>query len=173
MESEQSKAKELTRDKELIDNLYTKTDDDFARACFEVLRAFGFDCTFVGASGCHDVDILVKIENVEDIIVIDCKRKKKASDMVSSNEAEEVVGKGKRYNPKSYVTIGYPNFSKEAIKNISNTKITLLTHNFLASVLLDFWEGELKKSQVLNLLSSADLRRGCCNRTCYSRLIGV
>jgi helicase len=143
-------ADKLGRPHDAIDRLYTETGDAFARACVDVLgQHIGLQCRFIGDISPHEPDGLV--ETGKDKIAIECKRKK-GLELVSAGEAEEILGKGAKYNPIAYVTIGYPRFSHEAVSNVKNTHITLLTHTALADILLHFWEGKLSKDNVLEIL---------------------
>jgi len=85
-------------------------------------------------------------------MVTECKRKEKG--LVSVKEAEEVLGKGAKHTPVANITIGYPDFCDEAIKNASKTKITLITHLVLGEMLIRFWEGMLAVEDILRLLRS-------------------
>jgi helicase len=146
------RAKAIARDSGIIDALYTKTGDEFSLACYTGLKTgIGIDCVHVGPSSIHDVDIIVNENNEK--IVIDCKRKNNG-EAVPSIEAEEVLGKGKRHSPKAYVTIGYPKISKNAIVNIANTNITMLTLPKFAEMIVSCWEEKVSKEDILRLLKS-------------------
>jgi hypothetical protein len=108
------------------------------------------DAIFIGDSGMHEVDGLVTIP--EGKIVIEGKRKEKGN--VLAREAEEVLGKGARHNPISYVTIGFPDFVDEAKKNAPNAKITLIKASALGDILIAFWEHKLSKEDIINVLRS-------------------
>lgn len=140
----------LGRSHDVIDRLYKETGDAFARACVDVVgQHIGLQCRFIGDISPHEPDGL--LEKDSERIAIECKRKK-GLQLVSAKEAEEVLGKGAKYNPIANVTIGYPRFSEEAAANVKNTHITLITHTALADLLLNFWEGKLSKEDVLEIL---------------------
>ncbi|MCD6445590.1 restriction endonuclease, partial [Candidatus Bathyarchaeota archaeon] len=119
------RAKELRRDTSIIEKLFKETNDKFSRACAELIQQIGIPCRFIGDISPHEPDCLIEIN--QEKMVIECKRKK-GNELVSATEAEEIKGKGARYNPEAEITIGYPDFSEEAIKNVKHTKITLITH---------------------------------------------
>jgi hypothetical protein len=85
--------------------------------------------------------------------LLECKRKI-GNKLVSATEAEEILGKGAKYNPIAKVTIGYPDFVDDAKENTQDTKITLITHITLIEILLAFWEGKISKEEVIAILRS-------------------
>jgi helicase len=141
-------AKELKRDPDILERLYTDMDDDFSRTIVEIFKMMGLDCTFIGDTSHHEVDALIKIK--EGVITIESKRKRQGS--VSATEAEEVLGKGAKYRPVAAVTIGYPDFSKDAAKNAANTKVTLVRTPLIGEILIEYWAGNLVIEDVISFL---------------------
>jgi len=145
------RAKELGRDTSIIEKLFKETGDNFSRVCAELIQQLGIPCQFIGDVTTHVPDCLIEINDKK--IVIECKRKK-GNELVSAVEAEEIKGKGAKYKPIAEVTIGYPDFSEEAINNVEETKITLITHTALAEILIGFWEGRITKEEILEIFKS-------------------
>lgn len=148
--SQLRRCKELQRDTSLIEQLYFKKDDEFVKVAIEIFKTLGLSAQYVGDIGSHKVDAIIKTE--KGVIVIEGKRKSKGS--VSALESEEVLGKGAEYNPIAYVTLGFPYFSRDAIKNTINTKITLLKVSAIGEMLIKYWENSIAASEVLDLLLS-------------------
>ena len=125
----------------------TTSFNDFlsARA---LLKDIGLNAKFLGDTARVDGLIIVPAGN----IAIEGKRKEK--DNVKALEAEEVLGKGAEYNPVGYVTFGYPDFTEEAQKNATMTKITLINVTLLGEILLSFWEGKTSREKIVQLLLS-------------------
>jgi NAD-dependent DNA ligase len=145
-------AKELGRDPTVIERLFAETSDNFSKVCAELFNDhFGIPCKFVGDLSSHEPDCLIEVE--EGKIVIECKRKT-GNELVSATEAEEILGKGAKYNPIAKVTIGYPDFVDVAKQNADQTKITLITHITLAGTLLAFWEEKISKEGIIDILKS-------------------
>ncbi|MHA1267832.1 MAG: DEAD/DEAH box helicase [Candidatus Helarchaeota archaeon] len=148
------RARQLGRDTNIIERLFTESKDEFAQTCAELFNSYiEIPCRFIGDISTHEPDCLIEINNER--IVIECKRKT-GKELVSAKEAEEILGKGAKYNPIANVTIGYPDFSVEAKQNVSNTKITLITHAALAKILILFWEDKISKEQIINILKSGE-----------------
>jgi len=143
-------AQQLGRNGMIIEQLYETKGDGFSRVCIEILRMTGLNAIFIGDSEKHEVDGIVTIP--EGKIVIEGKRKEKAN--VLATEAEEVLGKGARHNPISYVTIGFPDFVEEAKRNASNAKVTLIKASVVGDILIAFWERKLSKENIINILRS-------------------
>jgi len=143
-------AQQLGRNGTIIEQLYETKGDGFSRVCIEILRMTGLNAIFIGDSEKHEVDGIVTIP--EGKIVIEGKRKEKAN--VLATEAEEVLGKGARHNPISYVTIGFPDFVEEAKRNASNAKVTLIKASVVGDILIAFWERKLSKENIINILRS-------------------
>ena len=99
----------------------------------------------------HEPDLLIEVEGGK--IVVECKRKI-GNKFVSATEAEEILGKGAKYNPIAKVTIGYPDFEDVAKQNADNTRITLITHVALAEMLLALWERKISKEKIIEILKS-------------------
>lgn len=148
--SQLRRCKEIQRDPSVIEQLYSKKDDDFVKVVIEIFKTVGLQASYIGDIGNHKVDGIIKTE--KGTIVIEGKRKSKGS--VSASEAEEVLGKGAEYTPISHVTIGYPYFSKDAIKNTKNTKITLLKVSVIGEMLVKYWQNSLSTDEVLKILMS-------------------
>jgi helicase len=147
------KAEELKRDSNIIKKLYTEIGDNFSRTCAELFNEyFNIPCKFIGDINTHEPDCIIKIPDGQ--IPIECKRKRAEEKLVSAKEAEEILGKGSKYNPVSYVTIGYPDFSKDAIENTKTSRVTLITVNALAKMLIRFWEGKLSKDNLIQMIKS-------------------
>ena len=98
----------------------------------------------------HEPDGLVRTP--EGNIVIESKRKERGN--VTAIEAEEILGKGARYDPIANVTIGFPDFVEEAKKNVPKNKITLIKASVLGEILVRFWEGKLDQKDVISILKS-------------------
>ena len=64
------------------------------------------------------------------------------------------MGKGSKYNPKYFLTIGYPDFSKEAIENVRNSGVTLITHTVLAEMLILKKESVISEEKILEIFKS-------------------
>ncbi len=146
------RAEELGRDSNIISDLYDHIGDNFARAVTLVFKyGIGLSCEFIGDINMHEPDVLIEYKNEK--IVIECKRKI-GTKLVSAGKAEEILGKGAKYKPTAYVTIGFPDFAQSAIDNVLNTKITQITHSKLAELLLKFWNGELSQEEIIGILKS-------------------
>jgi len=143
-------ALELRRSSNIIEQLYQTRGDAFARVCINLLKEIGLDALYIGNVGEHDVDGLVRL--VEGNIVVECKRKEREN--ITAREAEEVIGKGARYNPIANVTIGLPDFAESSIKNAPKAKVTLIKASLLGELLLHIWKGELDQGYVISLLKS-------------------
>lgn len=149
-ELQKLRAVKLGRDPALIERIYKSRSDEFSRIVAEVINdQFGIPCRFIGDISPHEPDCLIEIP--EGKIVIECKTTK---GLVSAKEAEEILGKGAKYDPIANITIGNPDFCEEAIKNVEHTKITLISARMFAELLLQFWEGKIKEIDVLNMLRS-------------------
>lgn len=147
------KAEEQKRDASIIKRLFKEKGDNFARACADLINDyFGIPCRFIGDISSHEPDCIIEMDIGK--IVIECKRERTEGKLVSARESEEILGKGSKYNPLAYVTIGYPDFSEDAIDNVKNTSITLITSNALIKMLIRFWEGKLSKENIINILKS-------------------
>ncbi|MCW3990917.1 MAG: DEAD/DEAH box helicase [Candidatus Bathyarchaeota archaeon] len=150
-QSQVREAKEVGLDVSLIERLYHEQGDDFVKIFIEILvDHFKLPASYVGDSRPHDVDGIITLD--KGIIVIEGKRQK--NDKVGPVKAEEVWGKGKKYDPIAYVTIGYPDFSTGSINNVHNTKITLLPHYIIGKMLLDFYQGRISQDDVLGMMMS-------------------
>jgi helicase len=146
-------AEELQRNPNIIKKLYTEIGDNFSKACAELFNEyFSVPCKFIGDISSHEPDCI--IETTDGKITVECKRKITEKRFVSANEAEEILGKGSKYNPICYVTIGYPDFSKDAIDNVKASQVTLITINALAKMLIRFWEGKLSKDRIIEIIKS-------------------
>ncbi len=150
LQSQLRRAKELGRDASLIERLYKEMDDSFTKICVDIFKTVGLNAVFIGDAGKHKVDVLITTD--EGNIVMEGRRKQKGS--VSAIEAEEVLGKGAAHKPIAHVTLGYPYFSGEAIKNTANTKITLLKASIVGEILVNFWEGNISKEEIVSILKS-------------------
>ncbi len=150
LQSQLRRVKELGRDGSLIERLYKEKDDSFTKVCIEIFKTVGLNAVFIGDAGLHKVDVLITTD--EGNIVLEGRRKQKGS--VSAIEAEEVLGKGAPHNPIAHVTLGYPYFSGEAIKNTVNTKITLLKASVVGEILVNFWAGNISKDEIISILKS-------------------
>jgi len=149
-ELQKLRAVKLGRDPALIERIYESRSDEFSRIVAEVINdQFGIPCQFIGDLNKHEPDCLIEIP--EGKIVIECKTTK---GLVSAKEAEEILGKGAKYDPLANITIGKPDFCDEAIKNTEHTKITLISARMFAELLLQFWEGKINRSDILNVLKS-------------------
>jgi len=147
------KAEELKRDSSIIKRLFKEVGDNFARACADLINdCFGIPCKFIGDISPHEPDCIMGLDAGK--IVIECKREKAKGKFVSAKESEEILGKGSKYSPMAYVTIGYPDFSEDAISNVKNTSITLITHSALAKMLIRFWEKKISKEDIINIMKS-------------------
>ncbi|MDF2956317.1 MAG: Replicative superfamily II helicase [Candidatus Alkanophagales archaeon MCA70_species_2] len=146
------RAKELGRDSTIIERLFTETGDNFSEVCAELFNDhFKIPCKFIGNLSLHEPDLLIEVEGGK--IVVECKRKI-GNKFVSATEAEEILGKGAKYNPIAKVTIGYPDFEDVAKQNADRTKITLTTHVALAEMLLAFWERKISQEEIIEILKS-------------------
>ncbi|RLI45691.1 hypothetical protein DRO69_04725 [Candidatus Bathyarchaeota archaeon] len=149
------RAKELGRDATIIERLFTAIGDDFSKVCAELLNDYlGIPCKFIGDLSSHEPDCLIKLE--EGNIVIECKRKT-GNKFVSATEAEQILGKGAKYDPIARVTIGYPDFVDIAKQNVHKTGITLMTHVNLAEILIAFWEGKITRDEVIDILKKGEV----------------
>ncbi len=147
------RAVELKRDPEVLRRLFEETEDNFSKTCADVFNNYlGIKCSFIGDLSPHEPDCIIELRDGKKI-VIECKRKK-GGRLVSATEAEEIIGKGLKYDPLANVTIGFPNFTDEAKENVENTKITLLKYSALAEILIAFWEGNLSKEEIIEILKS-------------------
>ncbi|RLI25124.1 hypothetical protein DRO57_04870 [Candidatus Bathyarchaeota archaeon] len=146
------RAKELGRDQSILNRLFEETGDNFARACTELINDFlKLPCEFIGDIEPHEPDGLIEIDGQK--IVIECKRKA-GNKLVSAKEAEEILGKGAKYKPIAFVTIGYPEFTQEAKDNVIHTKVTLIPYLSLAKMLIKYWEGKITQEEILDILKS-------------------
>jgi len=146
------RAEELKRNSEIIKKVFNETGDNFSRACAELINEyFDISCKFIGDISSHEPDCI--IEGVGGKIVIECKRKT-TTKFVSAKEAEEILGKGSKYNPIANVTIGYPDFSEDAINNTKTSSVTLITVNALVEMLIRFWEGRFSKEEIIEIMKS-------------------
>ena len=144
-------AQQIGRSSVIIEQLYKTKGDVFARVCIDLLKEHvGLDAVYIGDAGEHEADGLVRTP--EGNIVIESKRKERGN--VTAIEAEEILGKGARYNPIANVTIGFPDFVEEAKKNVPKTKITLIKASVLGEILVRFWEGKLDQKDVISILKS-------------------
>src|SRR2546429_4904393 len=71
---------------------------------------------------------------------------------VSAIEAEEVIGKGSKFDPIANVTIGYPDFSDEAVTNSPKSRVTLIPAWTMGEMLLAFWKERLSKEKICQVL---------------------
>jgi helicase len=145
-------AQSLTKTPLIVDRLYKEKGDDFARTLNEIFRDhIGLDSAYVGDAPGHDVDVIIETENGK--IVIESRRLERKGN-VSANEAEEVIGKGAKYKPIANVTVGYPDFSDEAKRNASKSKVTLIPASVVGELLIGFWQEKLDREAVLQTLMS-------------------
>jgi len=145
-------AKEFGRDSTIIERLFSETGDNFSKVCAELFNDYlKIPCKFIGNLSLHEPDLLIEVEGGK--IVVECKRKI-GNKFVSATEAEEILGKGAKYNPIPKATIGYPDFEDVAKQNADMTKITLITHVSLAEMLLAFWERKISKEKIIEILKS-------------------
>lgn len=77
---------------------------------------------YIGDIDRHEPDVV--IEDDDEKIVIECKRNKSGTKLVTAKEAEGILGKGAKYRPVANITVGYPDFGKPAIDNMKHTNIT-------------------------------------------------
>jgi hypothetical protein len=135
--------------RDLIDGLYDLHGDDLSKHIARIFKEeLKIDAEFVGTDGQHEPDILVRI--MEGNIVIEAKRKEKGK--VSAIDAEEIFGKGAKYKPIAYVTIGYPDFVEIAKENAINAKLTLIDITTIGELLTGFWQGKISPSDFIFLL---------------------
>lgn len=152
-QSQIREAKEIGLDSSIIERLYNEQGDEFVRVFIDILNDyFKLSASYVGDSRPHDVDGIITLE--KGVIVIEGKRQ--TSDRVGPVKAEEVWGKGKKYYPIAYVTIGYPDFTTGSISNVHNTKITLLPHYIISKMLLDFVQEKISQDDIIKLLMSGE-----------------
>lgn len=144
------RCKELRRDPSLLEQLYSKDGDEFVKVVIEIFKTLGLSALYVGDSGDHKVDGIIKTD--KGTIVLEGKRKSKGS--VTASEAEEVLGKGAEYNPIGHITLGFPYFSRAAIKNTKNTKITLLKVSVIGEMLIKYWQNSISVNEIIDLLLS-------------------
>ncbi|MCW3135162.1 MAG: DEAD/DEAH box helicase [Methanophagales archaeon] len=145
-------AKEFGRDSTIIERLFSETGDNFSKVCAELFNDYlKIPCKFIGNLSLHEPDLLIEVEGGK--IVVECKRKI-GNKFVSATEAEEILGKGAKYNPIPKATIGYPDFEDVAKQNADMTKITLITHVSLAEMLLAFWERKISQEKIIEILKS-------------------
>ena len=153
-QSQIRRATELGRDKEIIEKMYEETGKKFSKICSDVFeKRIGMPCAFIDDVPGHDIDCLIELGKEK--IVIECKRKNGAR-LVSAREAEEVRGKGAGYDPSANVTIGYPDFAQEAIDNVKNTHVTLITLPALAEILVMFEGSRITKEEIVEILKSGE-----------------
>jgi hypothetical protein len=144
-------ASALGRNPKLIERLYDERGDVLSRTVNEVLRDhLGCSSAFIGDTSSHEVDILIETEEGE--IVVEVKRSE--AHKISARLAEEVIGKGSKHKPIAYVTIGYPDFSDDAIGNCATTGITLIPIYVLGDILVNFWQNKLQSEDVLAIFKS-------------------
>jgi len=120
------------RDYPELKTLFYTIGNSFERAVFPILGKLGFKVSKTTLEP-HGPDYVIKED--QDIIAIECKGKKNHN-LISAVEAEEILGKGKKYSPTVFVTIGKPDFSDEAIRNCQKARVTLLPIAALARALL-------------------------------------
>ena len=153
-------AQQIGKSSVIIEQLYKTKGDIFARVCINLLKDhIGLDAVYIGDAGEHEPDGLVRTP--EGNIVIESKRKERGN--VTAIEAEEILGKGARYDPIANVTIGFPDFVEDAKKNVPKTKITLVKASVLGEILVRFWEGKLNREDVISLLKSGKYIYGLHN----------
>lgn len=146
--SQRRRAKQLGKDESFIEKLYSEEGNAFSQTVTEIFKLMDLDAAHVDQQGSHNVDVVITTEYGK--IVIECKRKKKGC--VSATEAEEIRGKGARYNPIAYVTVGHPCFSDDAMKNSFNTKITMFEAFKLGEMLIRYWNDEFNKDDIISIL---------------------
>lgn len=144
-------ATKMGKDTGSVLGLYNTHGDDLSKHIVGLFKEeFKIDADFVGKKDQHEPDIIV--QTAEGIIAIEVKRREKGR--VSAVESEEILGKGAKYKPIAYVTIGYPDFVEVAKQSAMNSKVTLLTVSMLGELLTRFWAGSVKTDKILTLLKS-------------------
>ena len=144
-------AQSLGKNPTIIDRLYTEKGDNFGRVVNEIFKDYlGLSSAFVGDASEHEVDVV--IETKEGKIAVEAKRLERRN--VSAREAEEVIGKGARHKPIAHVTVGYPDFADEAMRNAPMAKVTLLSASVVGELLIAFWEKKVSQVDVLKMLKS-------------------
>jgi helicase len=144
-------ATKMGKNTDSVLGLYNAHGDYLSKHIVKLFREeFKIDADFVGKKDQHEPDIIV--QTAEGIIAIEVKRCEKGR--VSAIESEEILGKGAKYKPKAYVTIGYPDFVEVAKQNAMSSKVTLLTVPMLGELLTRFWAGSVKTDEILALLKS-------------------
>ena len=142
-------AQTLGKNVTIIDRLYNERGDNFARAFNDIFKNYlGLDSAFVGDAAQHHVDVI--IETKEGKIAVEGKRVERRN--VSAIEAEEVIGKGSKFDPIANVTIGYPDFSDEAVTNSPKSRVTLIPAWTMGEMLLAFWKERLSKEKICQVL---------------------
>ena len=136
----------------IIDRLYKEKGDNFARVFNDIFKDyFGLKSAFVGDASQHEVDVIIETEQGR--IVVEGKRIDNKN--VSATQAEEVVGKGSKHNPIANVTVGYPDFSDEALRNCQKAKVTLISASVLGDILIAFWQNRISRESIIEILKSA------------------
>jgi hypothetical protein len=159
--SQKRRAQFLNKDVSLLDRLYSARDTNFTRACVDVFNEMGVNCSYMEDTQAHDIDGLIEMQGHR--ITFDCKRNDD-SNLVKATQAEEILGKSASYEPADKVTIGYPDFSQDAMNNCNKANLTLISCRKLGEILVLFWEGKMTHDNILALLQS---------RTCDGKSAGM
>ena len=138
-------------DPELITKLYDLHGDDYTRHIVYLLKEImKIDAEFIGEIGPHEPDVI--INSSKGRLIFEGKRKEGGK--VNTKEAEEILGKGAKYNPEIFGTFGHPDFVKVAQKNALNAELTLIPTHIFGSILIKYLKSELTNSNILDILSA-------------------
>lgn len=142
--------KELGYDIDLIEKLYELHGDDYTRHIVHLLKdIIKIDAEFIGEIAPHEPDVIIRTSKGN--IIFEGKRKEGGK--VNTKEAEEILGKGAKYNPIILGTFGHPDFVNVAQKNSLHTKLTLIPTRVIGEILIKFLKDEIDSLYIIDVLS--------------------
>lgn len=153
------RAAQIDRDYgDIIRQCYDTYDHEFEDAVRGLLAVIGLRLRHISDRKPHRPDAITYVGETEDALIAwEFKAKKK--NLVTQEEANEILSEGARYSPVAFVTVGKPDFDALPIENAAymakRENYKLIPLEFLCELAIDVWEGKRTEQQVHEILLNA------------------
>jgi len=153
------RAAQIDRDYgDIIRQCYDTYDHEFEDAVRGLLAAIGLRLRHISDRKPHRPDALTYVGETEDVLIA-WEFKAKEKNLVTQEEANEILSEGARYSPMALVTVGKPDFDALPIENAAymakRENYKLIPLEFLCELAIDVWEGKRTEQQVHEILLNA------------------